>query len=186
MFERFVRDARVAVVEAQSVAVRQGDAEIEPVHLLQALLAAPESRGGRLLVELGVPANALAERLAAMRRRGGISDADAAALAEFGIDVERIVERVEQVHGENALAGAAPPRGRRWLAKGSHRPFTAEAKEVLERTLAEATELGDTHIGTEHLLLALTARPGPVADILAERGVDHVAIRSALARRAAG
>ncbi|SFB00302.1 Clp amino terminal domain-containing protein, pathogenicity island component [Amycolatopsis marina] len=181
MFERFTRDARVAVIDAQEHAVRLRTERIEPEHLLLALL---DSSGG-VLGELGVEPASLADELAKMRRRGGISASDVAALESFGIDVERIVERVEQVHGENALAAAGRPRRRRWFGS-DHIPFADEAKRALELTLSEALELGHKHIGAEHLLLALTTMPGPVADILRAHGVDHAAVRQVLARMPAG
>lgn len=185
MFERFTHDARAVVIDAQAEAIRQQAEHIEPAHLLLALLAKPGLTSGGLLGELGVAPDVLAEELSQARRRGGISDSDVAALESFGIDVERIVERVEQVHGENALAGGHPRHKRRWFGT-EHVPFTNEAKRALEGTLTEALDLGHKHIGTEHLLLALTTMPGPVADVLRAHGADHVALRLALARRLAG
>ena len=181
MFERFTREARVAVIDAQTHAVRLLAEWIEPEHLLLALL---DTNAG-LLAELDLQPDVLAADLSRDRRRGGISESDVAALEEFGIDVERIVERVERVHGENALAGAGRPRKRRWFGS-EHIPFADETKRALELTLTEALELGHKHIGVEHLLLALTTMPGPVADVLQAHGADHAAVRQALARERAG
>jgi ATP-dependent Clp protease ATP-binding subunit ClpA len=180
MFERFTRPAREAVIGARRHAVEQGETEIRPVHVLAGLLRTPPGRAGELLAGFGVPAEELATDLARMRRRGGVSDADTAALAELGIDVERIVENVERVHGENALAGESR-RSRR-----SHVPFSGEASRLLERALREALDIGDRHIGDEHLLLALLAVPGAAADLLAKHRLDYVTVRTALARRQAG
>ncbi|CAM5726826.1 hypothetical protein SBADM41S_09146 [Streptomyces badius] len=41
---------------------------------------------------------------------------------------------------------------------------------MLENSLRVALGRGDRFIGEEHLLLALTAKPGSVADVLAEHG----------------
>ncbi|GAB3495378.1 Clp protease N-terminal domain-containing protein [Amycolatopsis cihanbeyliensis] len=183
MFERFTRDARVAVIDAQAEAVEQDAIEIDTTHLLFGLLGPVEG----LLADLGVRPELLREEVAKVRRRGGITDTDAAALGELGIDVEQIVDRVEQVHGANALAGrAVEPKRRRWFGQRAHRPFTTEAKHALEQSLREALELSDRHIGPEHLLLALATRPGPVADVLAAYGADHLTLRRALTRRQVG
>lgn len=39
---------------------------------------------------------------------------------------------------------------------------------------------GDRFIGEEHLLLALTATPGTVADVLAEHGATYTSVHRAL------
>ncbi|MFE9003871.1 Clp protease N-terminal domain-containing protein [Streptomyces sp. NPDC007875] len=132
--------------------------------------------------------------LAEVRRRGGITGADVEALAGLGIDVDEIVARVEEAHGVGALATAgstpgstpesasarAPRRGRRPL----RRPFSREAKSVLERSLRIALARGDKHIGDEHLLLALTARPGVAAHVLADHDVTYIQVERALSVRA--
>ncbi|WP_439385836.1 Clp protease N-terminal domain-containing protein [Amycolatopsis lexingtonensis] len=175
MFERFTADARQAVVEAQIVARRSGSVEIGPAHLLAGLV-----KGGvPLLAELGVATDDIAEELARTRRRGGVSDADAEALTEFGIDVEQIVERVEQTHGEGALAGRLGP------AKRGHIPFTAQSKKTLELSLKEAVRLGDKHLGQEHILLALAQQRG-TDDVLARRGADYATLRRVVDERKAG
>ncbi|WP_216210809.1 Clp protease N-terminal domain-containing protein [Amycolatopsis aidingensis] len=183
MFERFTRDARQVVIDAQAEAVEQEALEIDTTHLLLGLLGPMEG----LLADLGVRPERLRAEVLKVRRRGGITDTDAAALGELGIDVEQIVDRVERVHGENALAGrVVEPKRRRWFGQRPHRPFATEAKHALEQSLREALDLRDRHIGPEHLLLALAARPGPVADVLAACGADHVTLRRALTRRQAG
>ncbi|MFE1929940.1 Clp protease N-terminal domain-containing protein [Streptomyces sp. NPDC059474] len=148
--------------------------------------------------------------LAEVRRRGGITGADVEALAGLGIDVDEIVARVEEAHGVGALATAgftpdstpesapdsapgptpesatgaasarAPRRGRRPL----RRPFSREAKSVLERSLRIALARGDKYIGDEHLLLALTARPGVAAHVLADHDVTYIQVERALSARA--
>lgn len=182
MFERFTRAARAVVVGAQQEAIREGAGEIAAMHLLPALLGDPENTASSVLARHGITAEILADDLRTMRRRAGLSEEDAAALSEFGIDVEQIVERVEQAHGEYALAGEGRPRRRGLFGALDHRPFTDQAKQALERSLREALDLGDRHIGTEHLLLALAQRPGPVSDLLAARGADYAVIRRDVSR----
>ncbi|MBB4935008.1 ATP-dependent Clp protease ATP-binding subunit ClpA [Lipingzhangella halophila] len=180
MFERFTNEARAAVVGAQREAKREGSGEITPTHILSALLEDPVTTTAAVLTEHGVSADTIAGDLREMRRRAGLSGADAAALDALGIDVEEVVGRVERAHGEYALAGGRPQR--RGLFSG-HRPFTSEAKRVLEQSLREAIELGDRGIGTEHLLLALVRRPGPARDLLSARGVDHRTVSGEVGRR---
>jgi ATP-dependent Clp protease ATP-binding subunit ClpA len=56
--------------------------------------------------------------------------------------------------------------------------FTDAARAVVVRAQEEATALGHDRIGTEHLLLGVAAGEG---GILASLGVDHAALRSAVA-----
>ena len=57
-----------------------------------------------------------------------------------------------------------------------------KAKEAFELALREALALGDNHIGTEHLLLALLRLEDDVAaKILRALGVEPEAIRTKLA-----
>jgi ATP-dependent Clp protease ATP-binding subunit ClpA len=72
--------------------------------------------------------------------------AQALASLEIGLDAarEQVVEIIEEGTGQ-------PPAG--------HIPFTPRTKKVLELSLREAQRLGDSYIGTEHILLGL-AREG--------------------------
>ncbi len=179
MFERFTRGARATVKGAVAHAERAGADAVTEEHLLLALL---EQEGGR--ASFAVAALGLHDRRASLdaafaeaRRRGGLTKADTDALAGIGIDIGAIVSRVEGAHGEGALDRG---RGnRRWWWSG-HRPFTSGAKTVLENSLRVALGRGDRSIGEEHLLLALTAKPGVVADVLAEHGATCAAVQRAL------
>ncbi|MEV6456524.1 Clp protease N-terminal domain-containing protein [Streptomyces anulatus] len=178
MFERFTRGARAAVKGAVAQAERAGADSVTEEHLLLALL---EQEGGR--TSFAVTALGLHDRRASLdaafaeaRRRGGLTRADTDALADIGIDIGAIVSRVEGAHGEGALA--AGRTGRRWWS--GHRPFAPGAKTVLENSLRVALGRGDRFIGEEHLLLALTAKPGVVADVLAEHGATYATVQRAL------
>ncbi|MET9264780.1 Clp protease N-terminal domain-containing protein [Amycolatopsis sp. NPDC004079] len=177
MFEKFTHDARRAVVEAQAAAHEAGAREISAQAVFAGLARVEDGEAVRLLRVLGVSRDDVFAELARVRRRGGISDADAEALTEFGIDVDQIVDRIEQTHGPGALAEA----GRR--SRRNHLPFTSEAKNALQMSVREAHDLGDKHLGQEHLLLALVKQRGPVADFLAARGVDYPAVRHAVGKR---
>ncbi|MFD3697471.1 Clp protease N-terminal domain-containing protein [Streptomyces sp. NPDC058646] len=189
MFERFTRDARDTVTGAVTEAQRAGAATVTEEHLLLSLL----SRGA--LDPLGVDRAAVVADLAAARRRGGMSRAEEEALAGLGIDLTEIVSRVEETHGEGALAAPAPRRRtlggslRSALGRGDgddrsgsrHVPFTQGAKKVLEQSLRIALGRHDRHIGTVHLLLALLSRPGTTAEVLTDHGVTYAAAEARLA-----
>jgi ATP-dependent Clp protease ATP-binding subunit ClpA len=174
MFERFTRDAREVVIEAQRDAAEVGAREITSLHLLDAMLRAPDSAAMRLLTRLGVSIDDVAAEAGRVRRRGGISEADVEALGEFGIDVEQIIERIEEVHGPAALAGT----GR--STKGRHIRFGDDSKKTLELTLKEVVRLGGRELGSEHILVALTVLRGPAADVLARFDVNAPRLRQAL------
>jgi ATP-dependent Clp protease ATP-binding subunit ClpA len=180
MFERFTRSAREVVLGAVGQAERADAETVGEEHLLLSLLDREGTRAFAALAELGVDRRreALEAALGESRRRGGISRADAEALAGLGIDIDGIVARVEDTHGAGALASVR--RTRRWRPAG-HRPFTRGAKTVLERSLRAAVARGDRHIGDEHILLALTTGPGVVADVLAEFGASWADVERALA-----
>ncbi|GHH81803.1 peptidase [Streptomyces sulfonofaciens] len=173
MFERFTKDARAVVSGAAAHAERAGEAVVDTDHLLLALLDREGSRASFALDALGARdrRDSIARGLATARRRGGLSGAEADALAGLGIDLSEIISRVEQTHGVGALA--ADSGGRRGRGRMRHRPFTNGAKKTLERSLRIATGHRDRHIGDEHLLLALLARPGTPAEVLAEHNVTY-------------
>ncbi|MFI5802277.1 Clp protease N-terminal domain-containing protein [Streptomyces sp. NPDC051561] len=184
MFERFTTEARSVVVESQVHAARLGSDTITEEHLLIALLAQAGEAGAAGSAATALTALGLTGRreeiegsLAATRRRGGVSQAEADALAGMGIDVDAIVAKVEETHGEGALGRGG--KGRRWLSSG-HRPFTPGAKKVLERSLRVALGHGDKYIGGEHLLLALVAAPGAVAEVLTEFGAEYGEVERAV------
>ncbi|MFF8830139.1 Clp protease N-terminal domain-containing protein [Streptomyces sp. NPDC015131] len=178
MFERFTTGARDVVKGAVGHAERADAGSVTEEHLLLALLDLEGTPSAAALAALGVTARraSVEAALADARRRGGMTRADADALADLGIDVTEVVSRVEAVHGAGALAGDR--RAKRWWS--GHRPFTRPAKDVLERSLRVALGRGDRHIGDQHLLLALAARPGVVADVLADHGATYTALERAL------
>lgn len=185
MFERFTRDARDTVTDAVARARQAGAAAVTEEHLLLALL----EQGA--LDPLGVDRAAVAADLAAARRRGGMSRADEEALAGLGIDLAEIVSRVEETHGEGALASTGPRRRTlgsslrsalgRPEPQSRHVPFAQGAKKILEHSLRIALGRHDNHIATLHLLLALLTRPGTAAEVLADHGVTYAAAEAGLA-----
>ncbi|MFK3730411.1 Clp protease N-terminal domain-containing protein [Streptomyces sp. NPDC088090] len=174
MFERFTKAARSVVKGAVEHAERGGAEAVTPEHLLLALLDREDTRAAAVLARL-CPRDrrpSLVSALSDARRRAGLSRAETEALAGLGIDVDAIVARVEETHGTGALSG-----GRRSLGR---RPFSREAKTVLEKSLRVALARKDREIGDEHLLLALTTTGGAVAETLADHGVTFASVETAL------
>ncbi|WNZ08749.1 Clp protease N-terminal domain-containing protein [Streptomyces sp. 11x1] len=182
MFERFTKDARAVVLGAVDHAERARAGEVTEEHLLLSLLDRKASRASFALAALGLAAgerrDSVERALAEARRRGGLSRADTDALSGLGIDLSQIVSRVEEAHGVGALESGGGGRWRRRLS--GHRPFTRDAKDVLTRSLRTAHAHHDRHIGDEHLLLALTTRPGVPAEVLADHGVTYEALERVL------
>lgn len=203
MFERFTTAAREVVKRAVTEAERRDSPVIGVEHVLLALHEEPESAAA--LRGAGLGDEELAELLADVERaarRGGLGEADAEALRSIGIDLDAIVDGVEATHGPGALAPpqrrhrlsswarvhrwrrrraghgrpVAPPAGRR------HRPFTPDAKRVLERSLREAVDQGSRELRPVHILLGVATGDDPVGQALAARGVTPIRIRSALGR----
>jgi hypothetical protein len=85
--------------------------------------------------------------------------------------------------------GPLPPEATgRYCAPGprpsGHIPFTPASKKILELTLREAVALHDSHIGVEHITLALTTiKQGLVPTILSEAGAPAPALRAAILDR---
>ena len=83
-------------------------------------------------------------------------------LESLGITLEEARDRVEEIAGHGQ---EAPP---------ARIPFTLPARQVLERSLQEALQLGHQYVGTEHLLLSLIAEgDGIAAHVLAGQGADY-------------
>ena len=93
-----------------------------------------------------------------------------------------------------AMAAAHAPRPRppaatgRYHASGpppaGHIPFTPASKKILELTLRESLALKDSHIGVEHIALALTTiASGLVPPILSAAGATAPALRAAILDR---
>jgi ATP-dependent Clp protease ATP-binding subunit ClpA len=174
VFERFTSQARAAVVHAQEEARRLRHSRIGTEHVLVGLLIDPVGAGGRALRALGLDlADARADLadLFPVDHRS-FAPEDAEALRTLGIDLDEVRRSVEDGFGPGALE-------RRWSA-GRHIPFDAEAKKVLELSLREALRLGDKHIGTEHIALALLREGGRsgAARLLDARGIALDRLRS--------
>ena len=91
--------------------------------------------------------------------------------------------------GAPGAPGARPPEATgRYRAPGppfrGHIPFTPAAKKIMELTVREAAALQDSHIGVEHVALALTViKNGLVPPILSAAGTSAPALRAAILDR---
>ncbi|MBT3153413.1 peptidase [Streptomyces sp. CHD11] len=178
MFERFTKDARDVVKGAVEHAERAEAGTVDAGHLLLALLDREASRASFALAVLGADERRESARQALedARRRAGLSRAETDALAGLGIDVSEIVARVEETHGIGSMSGHRRDKG--WWA--GRRSFGRDAKDVLEGALRVAVDRRDRHIGDEHILLALTSRPGVPAEVLADHGVTYESVTRVL------
>jgi ATP-dependent Clp protease ATP-binding subunit ClpA len=144
MFERFVRDARLAALEATSVAAGLGSGSVEAEHLLISI-ASTRSAAGLALRDAGLEPQELRD---AIQR-----------------DFERVLENV----GIDASGVDLTAMCRRTKPR-----LGASAKLGLERALAEAKRRGDRKVGCEHILRGLlAAEHGAVPRILAAEGIDR-------------
>jgi hypothetical protein len=198
MFERFTEQARAVVVGAHAHARRLGHDFIGCEHLLLAAAESP-TPAGEVLRELGISTSAIESTL--LRRTGTdpFEHIDKDALAAIGIDLDRVRASVEDSlgpltpDGSGATEGnpdhpGSGPHSRRGLRRrGSGKlrtPFTKRAKACLEQSLREAVASRDSHLGVEHVVLALTAvDSATVRRTLSEAGVTGDAVRTAIRQR---
>jgi ATP-dependent Clp protease ATP-binding subunit ClpC len=93
-------------------------------------------------------------------------------LTDLGVTLKDARREVERIIGRGS--GFVPPEI----------PFTPKVKSLFEQSFKEARSLGQTYIGTEHLLLGLTeAGEGVAAKVLQNLGLDLAQIRSAVIRQ---
>jgi ATP-dependent Clp protease ATP-binding subunit ClpA len=146
MLERFTRNARAVVVGAQSLAQRGGAPEVRPAHVLEALVETDGVLAMKVLAGLGAPGEEVRRVVRGLNSTysDGLDAEDAEALKLLGIDLEAVLNRID---GDLSADGGPVPRG--------HRRFARASKKALELSLREAIHLGDSFIGTEHLLLGL-------------------------------
>jgi ATP-dependent Clp protease ATP-binding subunit ClpA len=188
MFERFTKDARAVVAGAVAHAGSDAAGEVGEEHFLLALLDRRDSRGSSVLMSLGLAGRGdeIRRDLAEARRRGGLSRADTEALSGLGIDLPEVVARLEEAHGEGVLDRSKGHAGNPDASNGGtgggaarsarRLPLSGGSKDLLTRSLRIAVSRRDRSIGDEHLLLALTVRPGVPSEILADKGAANEAV----------
>jgi ATP-dependent Clp protease ATP-binding subunit ClpA len=143
---------------------------------------------GMTIEPSSVAARALAElgldreRVVAAVRALPRDGVDAEALAGLGIDLEAVRASAERTFGEGALDDLAPRAGRRRKPLG-HVPFDAASKKLLELALREAIRVRHNRIDSGHLLLAVTRMPDCGAyRALWDAGASTEALRGAVER----
>jgi ATP-dependent Clp protease ATP-binding subunit ClpA len=146
MFERFTRNARTVVIGAQEVAAAAGAPEVRPAHLLEALATTDSVLAMRVLAQLGAPGAEVRRVVRGLNAQysEGLDADDAEALKLLGIDLHDVISRID---GDLNDHRGVIPKGRKRFAR--------ESKKVLELSLREAMGLGDSFIGTEHVLLGI-------------------------------
>ena len=144
MFERFVRDAQYAALEATSVAAGLGSSSVEAEHLLISI-ASGNSKAAHALRDVGLEPEELRDAL------------------------QRDFERALGTSASTPSGVHLPANCRR--TKPS---WGASAQQGLERARAEAKRRGDRKIGCEHILRGLlAAEHGTVPRILAAEGISR-------------
>jgi ATP-dependent Clp protease ATP-binding subunit ClpA len=146
MFERFTREARTTVKDAEAEARALGSPTIEAEHLLLALTRQdPATAVGQAFSEVGLDHDNVTAALDAERERS---------LAAVGISIH------------DFDLPAPHPSSKPRMAAG--------AKSALEHALRISLERDDKRIGGGHILLALLrAEAGTVPRALTEAGVDR-------------
>ncbi|MEW2452900.1 ATP-dependent chaperone ClpB [Streptomyces albus] len=108
-----------------------------------------------------------------------------------GEDNENIQDLIAAVEADQAALRSAAER--RLAALPSVQGSTVSRPQADRDLLAviadaaqRAKELGDSYVSTEHLLIALAAKGGPVADLLREQGADDKKLQEAFQRQRGG
>ncbi|GHC54829.1 Clp protease N-terminal domain-containing protein [Streptomyces cinnamoneus] len=183
MFHRFTKEARDVVVDAQEQARSLRHPQIGPEHLLLAVVHRDRAPGAATLARLGITPQAC--RAALTAPAAAFDEGDAEALRAFGIDLDAVRGRAEDVFGRGALDAVPPPaqETRRLFGRDRerkrHLPFTRRARKALERSLREALERRDDRIGVEHVLLGvLDTEDRATAGLFRRLGTDTAAVRA--------
>lgn len=180
MFERFSREARVAIVLAQEEARTLNHPRIDVEHLLLAVLCGPPLGLADVLTSAGLSASEARTIVEQRHREDAFGEQDAAALRSIGIDLDAVRESLDATFGEDTLARAKPEK-RGWFGRPrtmGHIPFTRDAKKTIELTLREAVSRKHGQIGPEHLVLAILRAPNDVVRAVIQPHVEISVLRS--------
>jgi ATP-dependent Clp protease ATP-binding subunit ClpA len=153
-FQRFARNAWVAVMLAQEEARELCDRETGSQHLLLGILQAAGEELSAVLTGYGLTAEVVRARLAETSTGDQSFDEDADALSTIGIDLRAVRDSVGRTFGTDAFDNALSRSGRRRRSRG-HISLSPGAKKVLELALREALAHKDNEIRCEHLLLGI-------------------------------
>ena len=163
-FERFTERARTALRGATQAAQARAGAEVDAGDLLAGLLAVPEGVAAKVLVAMGVTADAV------RAARPAAATPPAAPPAPATPPAQATPSAQAAAFGPDTAAGATRP------------PFAPDAVTALRDALAEALELGHNYIGTEHILLGVMRDPdAPAAALLSRLGASPAEARVRIA-----
>ncbi len=169
MFERFTREARQTVVQAQAESTALRHPRVGTEHLLLGLVA-QETPTSAVLARHGLTRSTVLESVTTQ-----VGDLDAEALTTLGIDLAAVRDRVVQAFGPGALDD---PARRHSTTSAGHVPFNSRARKVLELSLREALVLKHRHIADGHIALGLLREgEGLAMKVLHDRGIDPVELR---------
>jgi ATP-dependent Clp protease ATP-binding subunit ClpA len=181
VFERFTRNARVAVMLASEEARELHDRETGSQHLLLGLLQAAGEDLSAVLTGYGITAEVVRARLAETSAGDQSFDEDAEALRAIGIDLGAVRDNIARTFGADAFDKALSRSGRRRRSRGRV-PFSHEAKKVLELALREALAHKDNEIKCEHLVLGILRSGDKAAIALVTEHVYTAQLRAAVTK----
>lgn len=176
VFTRFSKSAKTVVIGALRAAEKSKSPQIAEEHVLLGLLDQDDSRAAVVLAAHQVPKDEVSQAYRAAEKVGGMSQADAAALQELGINLDDVIASIRREHGDDALTEHSAGSGRRGRTRG----FNEEVRKMILNAVREAEKLGDRHLGDEHLLLALLSGGTVAADTLGAHGISYEGVRSQL------
>jgi ATP-dependent Clp protease ATP-binding subunit ClpA len=179
VFERFARNARVAVMLAQEEARELCDRETGSQHLLLGILQAAGAELSAVLTGYGLTAGVVRTQLAETSTREQSFDEDADALSTIGIDLRAVRDSVARTFGADAFDSALSRSGRRRRPRGRI-SFSRGAKTALELALREALARKDNEIRCEHLLLGILRSGDNAAIALITEHVYTAQLRAAV------
>ncbi|NUS42897.1 MAG: Clp protease [Mycobacteriaceae bacterium] len=182
MFEKFAKEARVAVIVAQEEAKDLGHPAVGPEHLVLGVLQRPEPRLRAMLDDVGMRHADVRACVAQQHRGDALGVDDAEALKAIGIDLDAVRESLAANFGADVLDRQPPSdRSRGWFGKRVYVPFTKDAKKSIELSLREALAHKDSVIAAEHLLLGvLRADNAACRAVIATTRVDPDELRRRL------
>jgi ATP-dependent Clp protease ATP-binding subunit ClpA len=181
VFERFARNARVAVMLAQEEARELCDRETGSQHLLLGILQTAGEELSAVLTGYGLTAEVARARLAESSTADKSFDEDADALSTIGIDLRAVRDSVARTFGAEAFDNALSRSGRRRRPRGRI-SFSHGAKKGLEVALREALAHRDNEIGCEHLLLGILRSGDKAAIDLITEHVHTAQLRAAVVK----
>jgi ATP-dependent Clp protease ATP-binding subunit ClpA len=180
-FQRFTRNARVAVMLASEEARELCDRETGSEHLLLGVLQTAGEDLSTVVEGYGLTADVARARLSERSTTEKTFDEDADALSTIGIDLRAVRDSVARTFGSDAFDRAMSRSGRRRRLRG-HMPFSHGAKKVLELSLREALAHKDDEIRCEHLLLGILRSGDRAAIALITEHVYTAQLRAAVVK----